>query len=137
MTHSYGDTLLRYFMSWVESDKGGKGGSGWVDKHIHRYVSIGPPILGVPKVVTAATSGDTSDSIWLPDFGNIFTKKSVLSKMGRAHWYRSMSSGSAMLPHGGEAIWGSVPYESMICIGGKGEPQPANLSRLPPPLPKR
>ena len=49
LTHSYGDTLARYFMSWVESPAGGKGGKGWVDKYIHRYVNIGGPVLGVPK----------------------------------------------------------------------------------------
>ena len=108
LSHSYGDTLLRYFMSWVESDKGGKGGKGWVDKHIHRYVIIGGPMLGVPKVITAVTSGDTSDSIWLPDFAPYFTDRSILSKIGRAQWFRTMSSGSAMLPQGGEAIWGKA-----------------------------
>ena len=64
LSHSYGDLLLRYFLSWVQSDQGGKGGRGWVRKYISRYVNIGGPMLGVPKVVTAITSGDTSDSIW-------------------------------------------------------------------------
>mmetsp|Transcript_6811 Transcript_6811/g.14261 ORF Transcript_6811/g.14261 Transcript_6811/m.14261 type:complete len:544 (-) Transcript_6811:1000-2631(-) len=120
LTHSYGDTLMRYFMSWVESDEGGKGGRGWVDKYIHRYVNIGGPTLGVPKVVTALLSGDTSDSIWLPDFGAFLTDRSVLSKSGRSLWFRSMSSGSAMLPHGGEEIWGKPPHETFLCISGPG-----------------
>jgi len=107
-------------MSWVESDEGGKGGRGWVDKYIHRYVNIGGPTLGVPKVVTALLSGDTSDSIWLPDFGAFLTDRSVLSKSGRSLWFRSMSSGSAMLPHGGEEIWGKPPHETFLCISGPG-----------------
>ncbi|WZN65544.1 phospholipid:diacylglycerol acyltransferase [Chloropicon roscoffensis] len=119
LTHSYGDTLARYFMSWVESPAGGKGGKGWVDKYIHRYVNIGGPVLGVPKVIAAMTSGDTSESIWLPDFKSILSQRSILSKNGRAHWFRSMSSGSLMLPQGGEEVWGSAPHKTLMCIGGK------------------
>ena len=65
----------RYFMSWVESESGGRGGKGWVRKHLARYISIGGPMLGVPKVVTACLSGDTSDSIWLPDFASLLTDR--------------------------------------------------------------
>lgn len=64
LSHSYGDSLVRYFMSWVESSKGGKGGKGWVDKYMHRYINIGGPILGLPKIISGLVSGDTSDSIW-------------------------------------------------------------------------
>jgi len=136
LSHSYGDLLLRYFLSWVESDKGGGGGSKWVKKYIARYVNIGGPMLGCPKVITAITSGDTSDSIWLPDFAPYLTGQHILSKSGRAQWFRSMTSGKTMMPQGGEAIWGSptqsiddtnvnsntsYSHGTLMCIGGDTE----------------
>jgi phospholipid:diacylglycerol acyltransferase len=50
MAHSYGANVLLYFFAWVESPKGGEGGPRWVEKHIHTFVNIAGPLLGVVKV---------------------------------------------------------------------------------------
>jgi len=108
--------------------------------HSGRYVNIAGPILGVPKVIAAVTSGDTSDSIWLPDFAFLFSEHGLLSKTGRAKWFRTMSSGGAMLPQGGEAVWGDLKsspddspltrdsenkeggsFGTLVCIAGEGK----------------
>ena len=41
-SHSMGGVLVNYFFTWVttsEKNGGGGGGKGWVDKHVHAYVS--------------------------------------------------------------------------------------------------
>ncbi len=98
-------------------------------------MNIAGPILGTPKVIAALTSGDTSDSIWLPAFAFLFSEHGLLSKTGRAKWFRTMSSGGAMLPQGGEAVWGDLrsspddsaskrdtddSFGTLVCIGGEG-----------------
>ena len=134
LSHSYGDYVARYFMSWVASDQGGGGGKHWVNKYIARYVNIGGHVLGVPKALTGITSGDTSDSIWLPDFAPYLTDRNhLLTKSGRAQWFRSMTSGKAMLPQGGKIIWGhktsslddtsinnnsAFSHGTFMCVGG-------------------
>lgn len=56
-THSMGSNVFYFFMNWVESEGGGKGGSKWVDQHIEAFVSIGGPLLGCPKAVSSVVSG--------------------------------------------------------------------------------
>ena len=34
LAHSMGSIVFQYFLQWVESDQGGKGGSSWVDQNI-------------------------------------------------------------------------------------------------------
>ena len=46
ITHSHGSNMFYYFMLWVESDVGGRGGSDWVSRHIEAFVNVGGPMLG-------------------------------------------------------------------------------------------
>lgn len=52
-----GSNVAFYFLKWVESDKGGKGGPEWVENHVESFVNVAGPLLGVPKAMTAELSG--------------------------------------------------------------------------------
>ncbi len=52
-SHSWGDNVFRNFLVWVTEDD-----PKWVDKHIHAYVNIAGPVLGVAKSMTSLLSGD-------------------------------------------------------------------------------
>src|SRR5947209_6398337 len=47
LCHSMGSNVFYYFLKWVESDKGGKGGPKWVEEHIETFVNIAGPMLGL------------------------------------------------------------------------------------------
>lgn len=51
-SHSWGDNVFRNFLVWVTEDD-----SKWVEKHIHAYVNIAGPVLGVAKSMTSLLSG--------------------------------------------------------------------------------
>ena len=46
----------------MESDKGGKGGPGWVEKHIHAWDNVAGALLGIPKASAALLSGEMKDT---------------------------------------------------------------------------
>ena len=46
--------MFRNFLVWVTEDD-----PKWVDKHIHAYVNIAGPVLGVAKSMTSLLSGET------------------------------------------------------------------------------
>ena len=54
-SHSWVDNVFRNFLVWVTEDD-----PKWVDKHIHAYVNIAGPVLGVAKSMTSLLSGDTA-----------------------------------------------------------------------------
>jgi phospholipid:diacylglycerol acyltransferase len=51
-THVYSQVAY-FFLKWVESERGGKGGRDWVNKHVAALANIAGPMLGVPKAVSA------------------------------------------------------------------------------------
>ena len=51
-SHSWGDNVFRNFLVWVTEDD-----PDWVEKHIHAYVNIAGPVLGVAKSMTSLLSG--------------------------------------------------------------------------------
>ena len=60
-SHSWGDNVFRNFLVWVTEDD-----PNWVDKHIHAYVNIAGPVLGVAKSMTSLLSGGTAALACLP-----------------------------------------------------------------------
>lgn len=52
VSHSWGDNVFRNFLTWV-----GEQDQGWCEEHIHSYVNIAGPTLGVPKSVSTYLSG--------------------------------------------------------------------------------
>ena len=53
--HSLGCRTGHYFLNFVRSQQHGE---KWLDKHIHTYMPVGAPHLGVPKELRAMISGD-------------------------------------------------------------------------------
>jgi hypothetical protein len=53
VSHSYGALVTMAFMTWVEGQQ-----PGWVDKHLHGYLNLAGPMLGLPKAVSPLLSGE-------------------------------------------------------------------------------
>ncbi|KAG0218075.1 hypothetical protein BGX33_008609 [Mortierella sp. NVP41] len=107
VAHSMGSTVLFYFFKWVESDKGGKGGSNWVNNHVHTFVNIAGPMLGVPKTLAAVLSGEVRDTAQL-GVVSAYVLEKFFSRRERADLFRSWGGLSSMIPKGGNRIWGTV-----------------------------
>ncbi|KAI8989987.1 Lecithin:cholesterol acyltransferase-domain-containing protein [Pilobolus umbonatus] len=103
--HSMGSSVFTYFLKWVESEKGGKGGSDWVDNHIESFVNIAGPMMGVPKAITSLLSGETRDTMAFGSFGAYVLEK-FFSRKERTRLMRSWFGAASMLPKGGNVIWG-------------------------------
>ncbi|CEP09805.1 hypothetical protein [Parasitella parasitica] len=109
VTHSMGSSMFPYFLRWVQSSEGGKGGNDWTEKHIASFVNIAGPMVGVPKALTAMLSGETRDTMSLGSFGAYLLEK-FFSRRERASLMRTWSGGSSMLLKGGETIWGNQTF---------------------------
>ena len=128
LAHSYGDTLSRYFLEWVESSKGGKGGSTWVNDNIAAYVNIAGPTLGMPKSVSALLSGEMRDTAVLNELEmtlgpmiSTFVEKLIGSLEEITLVFRSWSSLWSMLPIGGDEVWGGS--EIVASSANNGDPE--------------
>src|SRR5436309_406195 len=127
-----GSTVFYYFLKWVESDLGGKGGPNWVENHIESFVNIAGPmlgryfcpisvgaaastqhiyftgahglerLLGVPKALTMLLSGETRDTAQLGTFGSYVLER-FFSRHERAELFRTWGGASSLLPRGNEA----------------------------------
>ncbi|TMW59719.1 hypothetical protein Poli38472_004788 [Pythium oligandrum] len=105
ISHSYATQVIYFFMQWVESEKGGKGGKDWVDQHIDSFVSVAGSILGTVKSVSALMSGEMKDTAELGGLSRFL--EYFFGPPARASLARSWPSVFTMLPIGGEAIWGN------------------------------
>ena len=62
-SHSMGALVCHYFFAWASNSEedggcGSRCGPTWVDDHIHAYINIAGPHLGVPKAATALLAGE-------------------------------------------------------------------------------
>ncbi|GAX24664.1 phospholipid:diacylglycerol acyltransferase [Fistulifera solaris] len=106
-THSMGAMLVHYFFAWVttpEQQGGGGGGKDWVDKHVHTYVNIAGSHLGVPKAASALFSGEMSDTVLTGMMANVV--ENFFSRRRRRDLWTTWGSLWAMLPKGGDRLWG-------------------------------
>lgn len=106
-THSMGAMVVHHFFGWVTTSVkqgGGGGGTKWVDKHIHTYVNIAGSHLGVPKAATALLSGEMSDTLFASKMASMV--ESFFGRRARRDLWSSWGSLWAMLPKGGDALWG-------------------------------
>ncbi|KAI1385250.1 LACT-domain-containing protein [Hypoxylon trugodes] len=108
-SHSMGSQVLFYFFHWVASAQGGKGGDDWVDRHVEAWINISGCMLGALKDVTAILSGEMRDTAQLNAFA-VYGLEKFLSKDERAEMFRAMPGMSAMLPMGGDAVWGNLTW---------------------------
>ncbi|KAF9108905.1 hypothetical protein BGX27_008178 [Mortierella sp. AM989] len=107
VAHSMGSTVLFYFFKWVESPEGGKGGPNWVKDHVHSFVNIAGPMLGVPKTLAAVLSGEVRDTAQL-GVVSAYALEKFFSRRERADLFRSWGGLSSMIPKGGNRVWGNV-----------------------------
>ncbi|KAF9917323.1 hypothetical protein BX616_001354 [Lobosporangium transversale] len=107
VAHSMGSLVLYYFFKWVESDLGGKGGPNWVRDHVHSFVNIAGPMLGVPKTLAAVLSGEVRDTAQL-GVVSAYVLEKFFSRRERADLFRSWGGLSSMIPKGGDRVWGSI-----------------------------
>ncbi|KAI0381083.1 LACT-domain-containing protein [Hypomontagnella monticulosa] len=108
-SHSMGSQVLFYFFHWVASEQGGKGGNDWVDRHVEAWINISGCMLGAVKDITAILSGEMRDTAQLNAFA-VYGLEKFLSKDERAEIFRAMPGMSAMLPIGGDAVWGNLTW---------------------------
>uniref|UniRef100_A0AAV1T5W7 Phospholipid:diacylglycerol acyltransferase n=1 Tax=Peronospora matthiolae TaxID=2874970 RepID=A0AAV1T5W7_9STRA len=106
VTHSYAMQVFFYFLKWVESDHGGQGGDQWVENNIEAFVNIAGPTLGVVKTISALMSGEMKDTAELGGLSKFLGY--FFSVSARTQLARSWSSVFAMLPIGGDRIWGTI-----------------------------
>lgn len=108
-SHSMGSQVLYYFLQWVESERGGRGGHDWVERHIDSWINISGCMLGAVKGLTALLSGEMRDTAQLNPFA-IYGLEKFLGKEERAEIFRAMPGISSMLPIGGNAVWGDLNW---------------------------
>lgn len=108
-SHSMGSQVVLYFFKWVESDKHGRGGKDWVNRHVANWANISGCMLGTVKGLTAVLSGEMRDTAQLNAFA-VYGLEKFLSKEERAEIFRAMPGISSMLPKGGEAVWGNSTW---------------------------
>ena len=114
VSHSLGSLLWLFFMQWVESDPlesipsgyGGNGRKDWVDKHVHAFVDIAGPKLGVPKSLSCVISGEMKDTVQLGKL-ETYVLDRLLSKSERTSLFRTWMGPLVMLQKGEKAIWDS------------------------------
>jgi phospholipid:diacylglycerol acyltransferase len=108
-SHSMGSQVLFYFFHWVASEKGGRGGDDWVERHVESWINISGCMLGAVKDITAVLSGEMRDTAQLNAFA-VYGLERFLSKEERAEIFRAMPGISSMLPMGGSAVWGNLTW---------------------------
>ncbi|KAF2863037.1 Phospholipid:diacylglycerol acyltransferase [Piedraia hortae CBS 480.64] len=106
LSHSMGSQVLYYFLHWVEAEGYGNGGPNWVNDHIEAWINISGCMLGALKDVPAVLSGEMRDTAQLNALA-VYGLEKFLNRHERAELFRHMPGISAMLPLGGEAIWGN------------------------------
>eukprot|EP01029_Cantina_marsupialis_P029544 TRINITY_DN781821_c0_g1_i1.p1 TRINITY_DN781821_c0_g1~~TRINITY_DN781821_c0_g1_i1.p1 ORF type:complete len:804 (-),score=207.62 TRINITY_DN781821_c0_g1_i1:224-2635(-) len=102
-THSYGGVLLNYFMQWVERVHGD---DTWVDRHISDAIMAGWPAIGTPKGIAMSMSADMKDFADMNWILQQARENFIGSDNDFLHVFRSYHSGSAMMPKGGDTMWG-------------------------------
>lgn len=102
IAHSMGSNMFLHFLSWIRETVG----TGWLDSHMHRFVNVGGPLLGVPKSVSSFLSGEMRDTAQMNRLATYIVDM-FLSRQERAQLFRSWLGSASMLPKGGNVIWGS------------------------------
>ncbi|KAJ2717049.1 phospholipid:diacylglycerol acyltransferase [Coemansia spiralis] len=124
VAHSMGAQVVHYFMNWVESSAGGGGGPQWVDTHIEAAVNLAGSTLGVPKTLSSLLSGEQRETVQ-PLASYLLDK--FMNRRDMARIFRSWTGLPALLPKGGNAVWGDL--DSAPDDPTDGEPQPLSFGR--------
>ncbi|KAJ3108074.1 hypothetical protein HDU97_002309 [Phlyctochytrium planicorne] len=120
VSHSMGSVLTHYFLQWVESDLGGKGGKGWVDKYLKTWVNIAGPLLGSPKTLPSVLTGELRDTVTLSTYAS-YVVEQFFSRMERRELFRNWGGMRILHPKGGDHIWGSSTKDAPDDLEGTGK----------------
>ncbi|KAH8090034.1 O-acyltransferase [Aureococcus anophagefferens] len=97
-----GAALALFFFSWCEA-----GDPGWVDAHVHAFVSLGGSLLGAVGPLGAILSGEMKATAMLGKVNELIdSQMSFLNKTQQRDIYRSLGALGSLLPKGGDAVWG-------------------------------
>ncbi|GLI65076.1 hypothetical protein VaNZ11_008503 [Volvox africanus] len=102
--HSFGENVVRSFLTWVEADH-----PGWVEDHVHAVINIAGTSLGVPKSISALLSGETRDTAQLGALAGFLTSN-LVPRATRTRVWRTWGASYAMLPVGGPGVWGNASW---------------------------
>ncbi|KAJ2551173.1 phospholipid:diacylglycerol acyltransferase [Coemansia sp. RSA 1933] len=105
VAHSMGSQVIHYFMKWVESPKGGRGGRRWVNDHIEAIVTLAGTPLGVPKTLSSLLSGEQRETVQ-PLASYLL--EHFMDRNELARIFRSWTGLPSLLPKGGNAVWGDL-----------------------------
>lgn len=83
-------------MSKPVEEGGGGGGPEWIENHIHAFINLAGPMLGLPKAASALLSGEMKDTNMLYPFGG--TVESLFGRLKRHELFSSWG-----------ALWGMAP----------------------------
>ena len=87
LCHSMGGKVGHYLLNFVLEKLGASAGRAWIDKHVHTYMPLGAPHIGVPEIIGTTFSGSLH---------SILDK--MLSLPERLVLTRSMGSGVWLMP---------------------------------------
>lgn len=105
--HSMGSQVIFYFFKWVEAEGYGNGGKSWVNDHIEAFVDISGSLLGTPKASSALLSGEMRDTVQLNSMA-VYGLEKFFGRHERRELALSFPGVAAMLPKGGDAVWGTI-----------------------------
>lgn len=83
----------------VEAKSGGAGGPRWVDSHVHSFVNIAGPLLGLIKSASSYVSGEMHDTAELgPLEGILFgASDSAFYRLNRRRLFRTYVRAACLL----------------------------------------
>ncbi|KAJ3289719.1 hypothetical protein HK104_007281 [Borealophlyctis nickersoniae] len=105
IAHSMGNLAFKHFLGWVVHSEGGAAAWDWADRHLHAWVQIAAPMLGVPSAIPALLSGEMRHTASLNAFASNNLER-FFSKVERAGLLRTWGSAQTLSPRGGEVVWG-------------------------------
>lgn len=105
--HSMGSQVIFHFMKWVEAEGFGDGGRSWVEDHIEAFVDISGSMLGTPKASSALLSGEMRDTVALNAMA-VYGLEKFFGRHERRELALSFPGIAAMLPKGGDTVWGTL-----------------------------
>lgn len=119
MGHSMGSQIIFYFLKWVEGqgEHFGNAHQGWVNDHIEAFVDISGSVLGTPKAITALLSGEMKDTVQLNGLA-VYGLEKFFSRRERSDMLKTFGGIPAMLPKGGDLIWGNMDGAPDDCLDG-------------------
>ena len=87
LCHSMGGKAGHYLLNFALEKLGDSAGREWIDKHVHTYMPLGAPHIGIPAIVATTFSGGLHPIL-----------DSMLSLPERLVFSRSLGSGVWLMP---------------------------------------